>query len=203
MGLRIRLSRGGAKKRPFYRVVVADVRSPRDGRYIERLGTYNPLLPKDNPARVTLNEERIRHWLSHGATPTHRVARFLGEAEIIAMPAQRNNPNKAIPKTKSQERLKAAEEAAAEAAKPKDEPAAEPAATEAAEEPLAEEAPAEAPKPKDVPAAERAAAEEPLAEEAAAEAAKPEDEAAADAPAAAEAAPEPEAAAAVEAKDEG
>jgi small subunit ribosomal protein S16 len=192
MGLRIRLSRGGAKKRPFYRVVVADVRSPRDGRYIERLGTYNPLLPKDNPARVTLNEERIRHWLSHGATPTDRVARFLGEAEIIAMPAQRNNPNKAIPKTKAQERLKAAEEAAAEAAKPKDEPAAEPAATEAAEEPLAEEAPTEAPKPKDVPAAERAAAEKPLAEEAAA-----------DAPAAAEAAPEPEAAAAVEAKDEG
>ena len=92
MSLKIRLSRAGAKKRPFYRVVVADTRSPRDGRFLERLGTYDPMLPKDHPERVRLNEERIRHWLGVGALPSERVARFLGAAEIIPMPAQRNNP---------------------------------------------------------------------------------------------------------------
>ena len=141
MGVRIRLSRGGAKKRPYYRVVVADVRSPRDGRFIERVGSYNPLLSKDDPNRVNLNEERIKHWLSQGATPTDRVARFLGEASIIAMPAQRNNPQKAKPKAKAVERMKAEAEA-------KD--AAETAAKEKAEAP-AEEAPAE-----EAPAAEDA-----------------------------------------------
>ena len=94
MSLKIRLSRAGAKKRPFYRVVVADTRSPRDGRFLERLGTYDPMLPKDHPERVRLNEERIRHWLGVGARPSDRVARFLGAAEIIPMPAQRNNPQK-------------------------------------------------------------------------------------------------------------
>ena len=100
MSLKIRLARGGAKKRPHYRIVVADSRMPRDGRYIERLGTYDPLLAKDNENRVTLKDERIRYWLDKGAKPTDRVARFLGTAEIIPMPAQKNNPQKAKPKAK-------------------------------------------------------------------------------------------------------
>ena len=83
MSLRIRLARGGAKKRPFYRIVVADSRSPRDGRFIEKIGTYNPMVPKDHPERLSLNEERARHWVSVGARPSDRVARFLGQAEII------------------------------------------------------------------------------------------------------------------------
>ena len=146
MGVRIRLSRGGAKKRPYYRVVVADVRSPRDGRFIERVGSYNPLLAKDDPNRVKLNEERIKHWLSQGATPTDRVARFLGEANIAAMPAQRHNPQKAKPKAKAQERVKAEAEA---------KEAAEAAAKEEADAPAEEAAPAEdAPVAEEAPAAE-------------------------------------------------
>ncbi len=115
MTLKIRLARGGAKKRPHYRIVVADSRSPRDGRFIERIGTYDPLLPKDHADRVTLREERIRYWLSQGAQPTDRVAGFLGQAEIIPMPARRDNPQKAKPKAKAQARLDAAAEAAAPA----------------------------------------------------------------------------------------
>ena len=181
MGLRIRLSRGGAKRRPYYRVVVADVRSPRDGRFIERLGTYNPLLGKDDPKRVTLNEERIRHWLGHGATPTDRVARFLGAAEIIEMPAQRNNPEKAKPKAKAQERAKemedAAKAAAEAAANPPPEPIAEaepeveaePEAEAPTEEPTAE-APAEDAPAEDAPATAEASAEAPAEEDDAAKA---------------------------------
>ena len=116
MSLKIRLARGGAKKRPFYRIVVADSRSARDGRYIERLGTYNPLLPKDSQERVTLKAERIQYWLGQGAKPSDRVAKFLGTAGIIAMPAQGNNPNKAKPKAKAQERMREAQEAAEAAA---------------------------------------------------------------------------------------
>lgn len=116
MTLKIRLARAGARKRPFYRIVVADSRRPRDGRFIEKLGTYNPLLRPDDPDRVTLNEDRVRHWLGHGARPTDRVARFLGAARIIPMPARGNNPVKGRPGKKAQERLKAAEEAAAAAA---------------------------------------------------------------------------------------
>ena len=119
MSVKIRLARGGAKKRPFYSIVIADARSPRDGRFIEKIGTFNPMLPSDHPDRVTLKEERARHWLSAGALPTDRVARFLGQKEVIPMPAPKNNPKKATPKAKAQERLKAAEEArqaAAEAA---------------------------------------------------------------------------------------
>ena len=104
MSTKIRLSRGGTKKRPHYRVVVADVRSPRDGRFIERVGSYNPLLSKDDPNRVKLNEERIKYWLGNGAKPTDRVAKFLGNAEIIPMPPQKNNPKKAIPKSKGKEK---------------------------------------------------------------------------------------------------
>jgi len=122
MSLKIRLARGGAKKRPYYRIVITDSRNPRDGKFIERVGHYNPLLPKDHENRVKLEVERIQYWLGVGATPTDRVARFLGEAEVIAMPAQRNNPIKGKPGQKAQER---AEEAAAAAAAPAEEAAEE------------------------------------------------------------------------------
>ncbi|HEX9647804.1 MAG TPA: 30S ribosomal protein S16 [Alphaproteobacteria bacterium] len=116
MALRIRLARAGAKKRPHYRIVVADSRKPRDGRFLEKLGTYSPLLPKDSPERVRLNAERVKYWLERGALPSDRVARMLGGAEVIAMPAARQNPIKARPRKKAQERLAAAESAAAAAA---------------------------------------------------------------------------------------
>ena len=108
MGLKIRLARGGAKKRPFYRIVVADCRSPRDGRFIEKLGTYNPMLPPEHADRIRLQDERIQHWLSKGALPTDRVARFLGTAGLAPMPARREQPIKSAPKKKAQERAKAA-----------------------------------------------------------------------------------------------
>ncbi len=110
MALKIRLARGGAKKRPFYRIVVADSRMPRDGRFIERLGTYNPLLARDREDRVQLNTERVKFWMERGAKPTDRVAKFLGQADVIPMPS-RNNPEKAKPKAKAQERLQAAKDA--------------------------------------------------------------------------------------------
>ena len=135
MSTKIRLSRAGAKKRPYYRVVVADVRSPRDGKFLERVGSYNPLLPKDDPNRVKINADRVKYWLDNGALPTERVARFLGEAEIIPMPAKRNSPQKSIPKAKAQERLKAAEDAEKAAAEaPAEEASAEPEAAAAEEE---------------------------------------------------------------------
>ena len=96
--LKLRLSMGGTKKRPVYKIVVADSRFPRDGRFIEKLGYFNPLLPKDKKDRVGLESERIKYWLSQGAKPTTRVARILGENKLIDMPAAGNNPNKAIPK---------------------------------------------------------------------------------------------------------
>jgi small subunit ribosomal protein S16 len=151
--LKIRMSRGGAKKRPFYKIVIADSRRPRDGKFIEKVGFFNPLLPKDKKERLNLDTDRIKYWLSQGAQPSDRVARFLGQENIIPMPAQKNNPIKAKPKKKAQEKLKAAEEAkkAAEAA------AAAPAAEEA---PVAEAAPAE-----EAPAAEQAPAAEEAPEE--------------------------------------
>ena len=96
--LKIRLSMGGAKKRPVYKIVIADSRFPRDGRFIEKVGFFNPLLPKTKKERINLEVERIKHWISKGAKPTLRVSRILGEAEIYPMPAQGNNPLKAIPK---------------------------------------------------------------------------------------------------------
>ena len=96
--LKLRLSRGGTKKRPVYKVVVADSRFARDGRFIEKLGFFNPLLPKDKEERVGLDTDRIKYWLEQGAKPTTRVARILGEKEIMSMPAKGNNPQKAIPK---------------------------------------------------------------------------------------------------------
>ncbi len=159
MATSIRLSRGGSKKRPYYRIVVADARSPRDGKFIEKIGTYNPLLGKDDEKRVVLDSDRAKHWLSVGAQPTDRVARFLDAAGVRER-APRNNPNKAKPGEKATERaeeraekLKAAEEAEAEARA---------AAAAAKEEPAAEEAPAEE-------AAVEAPAEDAAAEEAKAE----------------------------------
>ncbi|WP_029058021.1 30S ribosomal protein S16 [Stappia stellulata] len=115
MALKIRLARGGAKKRPFYRIVIADVRSPRDGRFIEKVGSYDPMLPKDNENRITLDAERIQHWLSHGAKPTDRVHRFLDAAGLLKRDA-RNNPNKAEPGQKAKERVEARKQAAEDAA---------------------------------------------------------------------------------------
>ena len=116
MALRIRLARGGAKKRPYYRIVVADSRSPRDGRFVEKIGSYNPMLDHDAPDRVKLDVERAKHWLGHGATPSDRVALFLGRAGVIAMPAQPVRPEKSKPKAKAQERAAEAAEAATKAA---------------------------------------------------------------------------------------
>ena len=96
--LKLRLSMGGAKKRPIYKIVVADSRFPRDGRFIEKLGFFNPLLPKDKKERIGIEEKRVKHWLSKGAQPTTRVARILGELGMMSMPVQGNNPKKAIPK---------------------------------------------------------------------------------------------------------
>ncbi|MEM0935859.1 MAG: 30S ribosomal protein S16 [Pseudomonadota bacterium] len=129
MAMKIRLARGGSKKRPFYRIVAADSRMPRDGRFIEKLGTYNPLLPKDSEERVKMDMERVQYWLAQGAQPTDRISRFLEAAGHTAK-KERNNPQKAQPGKKAQER---AEERAAKAAE----------ASEAAAAP-AEEAAAEA-----------------------------------------------------------
>jgi small subunit ribosomal protein S16 len=107
MGLKIRLSRAGAKKRPYYHVVVADSRSPRDGRFIEKVGSYNPMLPSEHADRLRLDGERIKHWLSQGALATDRVAKFLGKAELAPMPVWREQPIKSAPKKKAQERAKA------------------------------------------------------------------------------------------------
>ncbi|WP_428927816.1 30S ribosomal protein S16 [Marinibacterium sp. SX1] len=112
MAMKIRLARGGSKKRPFYRIVAADSRMPRDGRFIEKLGTYNPLLPKDSEQRVQMDMERVQYWLDQGAQPTDRIARML-EAAGNRDKAERNNPKKGAPGKKAQER---AEEKAAKAA---------------------------------------------------------------------------------------
>ena len=108
MGLKIRLSLAGAKKRPYYHIVVADSRSPRDGRFIEKLGSYNPMLPQEHADRIRLQGERIAHWVSQGAVPTDRVARFLGHAGLAPMPVFREQPSQSAPKKKAQERAKAA-----------------------------------------------------------------------------------------------
>ncbi len=129
MAMKIRLARGGSKKRPFYRVVAADSRMPRDGRFIEKLGTYNPLLPKDSEERVKLNVERVQHWLAQGAQPTDRIARML-EAAGVTPKTARNNPKKAVPGKTAQDRADAKAAKAAEAAAAAAAPAAEEAAAE-------------------------------------------------------------------------
>ena len=129
--LKMRLSMGGTKKRPVYKIVVADSRFPRDGRFIEKLGFFNPLLPKDKKERIGLDAERVKYWLGQGAQPTTRVARILGENEIMPMPANGNNPQKAIPK---KDRKKADDTTEAKADAPKAEAKAEAPKAEAKEE---------------------------------------------------------------------
>jgi small subunit ribosomal protein S16 len=144
--LKLRLSRGGTKKRPVYKVVVADSRFARDGRFIEKLGYFNPLLPKDKKERIGLEAERIKYWLGQGAQPTTRVARILGENELIPMPKNGNNPNKAIPKKERKKEAEAPKAEAPKAAAPKAE--APKAAAPKAEAPKAAAPKAEAPKEK-------------------------------------------------------
>ena len=169
MSVKMRLARHGAKKRPYYHIVVADSRMPRDGRYIERVGSYNPMVPKDHKERLVIKEDRVKHWLSTGAQPTDRVARFLGNLGLMPKFEYRESPQRSQPKAKAQERIKEKEELArqreedAKAAAEEAKAAAEAAAEEAkAAEAAAAEAPAE-----EAPAAEEAAAP---AEDAAAEA---------------------------------
>lgn len=126
MAMKIRLARGGSKKRPHYSIVAADSRMPRDGRFLEKLGTYNPLLPKDSEDRVKIDMERVQHWLDRGAQPTDRVSRFLEAAGTVDK-KERSNPKKAQPGAKARER---AEERAAKAGQPAEEPAGEEAASE-------------------------------------------------------------------------
>ena len=113
MAVRIRLSRGGSKKRQFYRVVAADQRAPRDGRFIEKLGTYNPLLPQDHEQRLVINEERVKYWLGVGAQPTERLEKLFSNLGLVKAPALREQPKKSAPKAKAQERMKEKEAAAA------------------------------------------------------------------------------------------
>ena len=164
--LKLRLSMGGTKKRPIYKIVVADSRFARDGRFIEKLGFFNPLLPKEKKERVGLEEERIKYWLSQGAQPTTRVARILGENKMMEMPAKGNNPQKAIPK---KDRKK--EEKETKSGDSTDAPKAEEKKAEEkkAEAPKAEEKKAEAPK------AEEKKSEAPKSEEKKAEAPKSEE----------------------------
>ena len=182
MSLRIRLSRGGAKKRPYYRIVVADSRKARDGRYIERLGTYNPMVAKDHPDRLNTDDERIKYWLGVGALPSNRVARFFSDKGLVDKPAIPEQTKQHLPRAKTlerqkeaEEKAKAAAEAPAEEAKAEEAPAEEAKAEEApAEEAKAEEAPAEEAKAEETPA-EEAKADEALAEETKTEEAKSED----------------------------
>ena len=144
--LKIRLSMGGVRKRPVYKIVIADSRYPRDGKFIEKIGSYNPLLPKDKKERIKVEAERVKYWMSKGAQPTLRVSRILGEAQIMPMPKPGNNPNKAIPK---KERKKAGEESKEEpkAEAKKEEPKAEAKKEEPKAEAKKEEAKKEEPKP--------------------------------------------------------
>ena len=176
MALKIRLSRGGSKKRPFYRIVVAEAAAPRDGRYVERIGHYNPMLAKDNDQRLVIDGKRVKHWIGLGAKPTERVQKLLSSLSLTAPVEMRDQPKKSAPGKKRAER-EAEEAAAAEAAAAE---AAEAAAAEApAEEAPAEEAPAEEDPAEEAPAeeatAEETPAEEAPAEEVAAEEEKPAD----------------------------
>ena len=112
MAVRIRLSRGGSKKRPFYRIVVADARAPRDGRFIERIGSYNPMLPQDHANRLVVDEEKVKEWLSKGALPTDRLAKMFANLGLVAKPVINAQPKKSAPKAKAMERLKEKEEKA-------------------------------------------------------------------------------------------
>ena len=184
MATKIRLARGGSKKRPFYRIVIADERAPRDGNFIEKIGNFNPMVPKDHKERVVISKERAEHWLKVGAQPTDRVQRILSDLGMMEAPKITEKTKKHLPKAKAQERIKAKEEAAlkaeedakaaAEAAKAEAEKPAEeaPAPTEAAEsqeeestETVAEETPAEEAAPETETPAEPEKAEEATEEE--------------------------------------
>ena len=144
--LKIRLSMGGVRKRPVYKIVIADSRYPRDGKFIEKIGSYNPLLPKDKKERIKVEAERVKYWMSKGAQPTLRVSRILGEAQIMPMPKPGNNPQKAVPKKerkKEGEESKEAPKAEAKKEEPKKE---EPKKEEPKAEPKKEEPKAEAKK---------------------------------------------------------
>jgi len=154
--LKIRLSMGGVRKRPIYKIVIADSRAPRDGRFVEKIGSFNPLLPKDKKERISVESERVKYWLSKGAKPTLRVSRILGEAKLMPMPKAGNNPLKAVPK---KDRKKSDDAEAPKAEAPK------------AEAPKAEAPKAEAPKA-EAPKAEAPKAEAPKAEAPKAEAPK-------------------------------
>ena len=169
MALKIRLARGGSKKRPYYRIVVAEASSPRDGRFVERLGSYNPMVPKDHPERLTLDGERAMHWVSKGAKPTERVQKMMAGLGLLEAPALRDQPKKSAPGKKRQEReaeAAAAAEAAAEAKAAEEVAAAEAKAAEAA---AAEDAPAEEAPAEEAPAEETAEAPAEEAAEAPAE----------------------------------
>jgi small subunit ribosomal protein S16 len=176
MALKIRLSRGGSKKRPFYRIVVAEAAAPRDGRYVERIGHYNPMVAKDNDQRLVIDGERVKHWIGLGAKPTERVQKLLSTLSLTAPVEMRDQPKKSAPGKKRAER-EAEEAAAAEAAAGAAEaPAEEAPAEEApAEEAPAEEAPAEEATAEAEAPAEETPAEEAPAEEVAAEEEKPAD----------------------------
>ena len=169
MATKIRLARGGSKKRPFYRIVIADERAPRDGNFIEKIGNFNPMVPKDHKERVVISKERAEHWLKVGAQPTERVQKILAELGMMDAPKVTEKSKKHLPKAKAQERIKAKEEAAlkaAEAAKAAEEAAKAAPADEAAQEQPAE---AEAVSEEATPAAEPAEESQPEAEEAAEE----------------------------------
>lgn len=151
MALKLRLARGGRKGRPFHKIVVADSRMPRDGRFIEKLGTYNPLLANDNPNRTSVNEERVKYWLSQGAKPSDRVARLLATLGLVEKPSYNETPQKSAPKEKAKMR---AEEKAEKLKAKQEEEAAAAAEAEAAAAAPAEEAPAEAPAAEEEKAAE-------------------------------------------------
>jgi len=166
MSLKIRLARAGSKKRPYYHIVVADARAPRDGRFIERIGAYNPMLAKDSADRVTFDAERAKHWLGVGAKATDRVARFF-DAEGLLKREARNNPNKAEPGQKARDRAESRAEAKAAAAAPApvEEAPAEASVAEAPVEPSkAEETPAQQTPAEEAPAEEAKAQEAPAAE---------------------------------------
>jgi len=180
MATKIRLARGGSKKRPFYRIVIADERAPRDGNFIEKIGNFNPMVPKDHKERVVISKERAEHWLKVGAQPTDRVQRILADLGMMEAPKITEKTKKHLPKAKAQERIKAKEEAALKAEE--EAKAAAEAAKAEAEKPAEEPAVEEQPQTEAAPEAEAVAEETPAAPE--------------EAPAASEEAPaEPEAAA--------
>jgi len=161
MATKIRLARGGTKKRPFYRIVIADERAPRDGNFIEKVGNFNPMLPKDHKERLIFSKERVEYWLKVGAQPTERVQKFLAEHGLVDAPKVTEKTKQHLPKAKAQERMKQKEEASIKAEEAAKAAAAAPVVEEPAAEPVAEAAPTEEPAAE--PVAEAAPTEEPAA----------------------------------------